>query len=126
VAVVQKEGVPKRATKAAKAPKTGPKDVVKTAKPTKTAKGAKAPAKTTKVATASTGRSPGRPKGSVKRDVKGLEVFKTFNFDRPDSKEPIGGLRRVVIEAGPDASKQLEKLVKMVERNDKKLRDILS
>lgn len=122
MAVSVKEGVPK---KAVKAPKKGPKDAPK---PSKTSKGTKAPAKPVKAFKASTGateRRPGRPKGSVKRDVKGLAVYKTFNYDRPDSKEPVGGFRRVVIEAGAEASKSLEKLAKMVERNDKKLRDFL-
>lgn len=97
-------GVPKKAAKrAVKAVKTAPE----------TSKGKEAP------------RRAGRPAGSVKREIHGIEVFKTFNFDRPDAKVLVGGLRRVVIEAGPDGAKQLAKLATMVEKNDKKLRDLL-
>lgn len=114
---VVKEGVAKKATKAPKAKGTATKSTKAPAKPAGGPKGPKMDKAEVKPV--------GRPKGSVKREVKGIEVFKSFPFDRPNSVAPIGGLRRVVIEAGPDGCKQLEKLAKLIERNDKKLRDIL-
>lgn len=107
--------VPKKPTKVAKASKT--------AAPSKPVKAAPKGPKTVAHET----RSPGRPKGTPNRIVQGIEVHKTFSFDRAGTpeNETHGGYRRIVIEAGTEAAKALEKLTKMIEKKDKKLRDLL-
>jgi len=87
---------------------------------------ARAKGKATKRKGKAKASSPGRPAGTPNFQTKWLAVRDSKPFARKNAVEPQPGTRRIVIECSePDAAVQLEKLEKMINKKDSKLRKLI-